>query len=138
MQMQILADLFSFSLFFGKISQAASYLLNLFKIRQQIHFRPIFFIWATENFYHQCELLDVGIPLKFSQFNILFNPAFCRKRRCCFLFALQIFQFTLNSGIRLNISANTHPIAHISTAGPYFDEPYSNSGARYHRLATYH
>lgn len=43
---------------------------------------------------------------------------------------------TLNNGIPRNISANTHPIAHISTERQYFELPHSNSGARYQRLAT--
>lgn len=53
------------------------------------------------------------------------------------LFTLKLPKITLNSGIRRNISAKTHPTAHISTCVPYLDEPYNSSGARYHRLATY-
>lgn len=116
-----------------------SYLLNLFEIWQRIHFWPIFIIWTAENFYHQCELLDVCVPLQFSRFDYIFFSFFYRilskiETKTKFPF---IFCITLNSGIRLNISAKTHPIAHISTAGPYFDEPYKSSGALYHLLATY-
>lgn len=114
-----------------------SYLLNLFEIWQRIHFWPIFIIWTTENFYHQRELFDVCVPLQFSRFDFFsFIYRIYLKIETKTQFPL-LFCITLNSGIRLNISAKTHPIAHISTAGPYFDEPYRSSGALYHLLATY-
>lgn len=115
-----------------------SYLLNLFEIWQRIHFWPIFIIWTAENFYHQRELLDVCVPLQFSRFDFFFSFIYriSLKIETKTQFPL-LFCITLNSGIRLNISAKTHPIAHISTAGPYFDEPYRSSGALYHLLATY-
>lgn len=115
-----------------------SYLLNLFEIWQRIHFWPIFIIWTAENFYHQCELLDVCVPLQFSRFVFFFVylQNFSKNWNKNQI-SVEIFCITLNSGIRLNISAKTHPIAHISTAGPYFDEPYRSSGALYHLLATY-
>lgn len=44
---------------------------------------------------------------------------------------------TKNSGSPRSISANTHPAAHISIAGPYVWLPHSISGGLYHLDATF-
>lgn len=79
--------------------------------------------WA-QRLYNNGQLFDVS--------SSLYEQNHCVScRHACILFT------TLNNGTERNISANTHPAAHVSMPGPYFELPHNNSGALYHRLATF-